>query len=148
MTRPHKHAVPSGSVRSKEPAVSIDKRLPEWVSQFLPIVITAALTWVGSYYATQQGQAVQNAVTTARLDRLQETVEELRKTISDGMLYRYTSQDASRDRATLADLISAQGTRNNQQDDRIDKNTDAIRDLQRAVARLEERVKIPAKESQ
>lgn len=147
MTSPRqKPSPPTGP--SPGGGVSADKKMPEWISQFIPIAVTAALTWVGSYYATQQGQAVQNAVTAARLDRLQETVEELRKAFADGMPYRYTTQDANRDRAAMSDLIAAQGVRNNQQDEQISRNTNDIRELQRAVARIDERLRIPGKESQ
>lgn len=90
-------------------------RLPSWLTSFLPIFLTAALTWGGSYLTTTQGQAVHSALTDQKIQSLTDQISEMKTILQDGVKSRYTADMAASDRAASANLISSILTVNNDQ---------------------------------
>lgn len=100
------------------------KKLPDWLANFIPIFVTAALTWVGSYLTNQQSQAVRNERIDNQILQIKEAVESLRGSINDGTRQRYTNDDASRDRASLMAAVAAESRRNDSQDATLTRMSD------------------------
>ena len=97
---------------------------PVWLQQFIPIILTAALTWGGSYFTMQMGQAVRAALTDQKLEALAGQVSELKSVLQDGTRSRYTSEMATADRGVMmAQIIT---------------NTNALAALADQVATLRE----------
>ncbi len=87
-----------------EPAQS---KLPAWLQQFIPIILTAGLTWGGSYFTMQMGQAVRAALTDQKLEALAGQVAELKSVLQDGTRSRYTSEMATADRASMNSIVAS-----------------------------------------
>ena len=103
--------------------------IPDWVSRFIPVVATAAMTWVGSYFISQQSQAVRNERIDNQIGQIKDAITSLQSTLNNGERFRYTSEDAGRDRAAIMGMFDAQNRRLDGQDSKLKGLADDVRDL-------------------
>jgi len=102
----------------------LPKRLPEWVSNFIPIAITASLTWVGSYFTNQQSQAVRNERIDNQIGQIKSWIDDMKRSMEESTRYRYTGDDAKRDQLIIMESLAMQSRRNDAQDTSIAKLTE------------------------
>lgn len=96
--------------------------IPDWVSRFIPVIATAAMTWAGSYFISQQSQAVRNERIDNQIGQIKDAITSLQQTLTEGNRYRYTSEDAGRDRATTMEILGAYARRM----DGLDKSIEGV----------------------